>query len=276
MARRDLPLHVFHFDCFWMREFHWCNFEWDPRGFPDPEGMLARLHAKGLKICVWINPYVAQRSPLFDEGMREGYFLKRPNGVTSGRATSGSPAWRIVDFTNPAAWRWYQAPPAPRWWRMGVDCFKTDFGERIPTEGVVYHDGSDPVKMHNLYALLYNKTVFELLREAARATRRWSSRAAPTPAASSSRCTGAATAGRTFESMAESLRGGLSLTRLRLRLLEPRHRRLRGRPAAGASTSAGSRSACCPRTAACTAAAATGCPGWSTRKAATCCASSRS
>ncbi len=26
---------------------------------------------------------------------------------------------------------------------MGVDCFKTDFGERIPTE-VVYYDGSDP------------------------------------------------------------------------------------------------------------------------------------
>ena len=43
---------------------------------------------------------------------------------------------------------------------MGVDCFKTDFGERIPTD-VVYFDGSDPVKMHNYYTFLYNKTVFE-------------------------------------------------------------------------------------------------------------------
>ncbi len=34
MADRDLPLHVFHFDCFWMKEFHWCNFEWDERCFP--------------------------------------------------------------------------------------------------------------------------------------------------------------------------------------------------------------------------------------------------
>ena len=57
MAERDIPLHVFHFDCFWMKEFHWCNFEWDARVFPDPEGMLARLNARGLKICVWINPY---------------------------------------------------------------------------------------------------------------------------------------------------------------------------------------------------------------------------
>jgi len=44
MARRDMPVSVFHFDCFWMREFQWCGFEWDPRVFPDPEGMLARLH----------------------------------------------------------------------------------------------------------------------------------------------------------------------------------------------------------------------------------------
>lgn len=29
MAERDLPLHVFHFDCFWMKAFQWCDFEWD-------------------------------------------------------------------------------------------------------------------------------------------------------------------------------------------------------------------------------------------------------
>jgi len=52
MADRNLPLHVFHFDCFWMKEFHWCNFEWDARCFPDPAGMLARLKARGLCICV--------------------------------------------------------------------------------------------------------------------------------------------------------------------------------------------------------------------------------
>ena len=47
---------------------------------------------------------------------------------------------------------------------MGVDCFKTDFGERIPEDGV-YFNGADPVKMHNYYTFLYNKTVFNLLEE---------------------------------------------------------------------------------------------------------------
>ena len=30
---------------------------------------FARLHERGLKVCVWINPYIAQRSHLFREGM---------------------------------------------------------------------------------------------------------------------------------------------------------------------------------------------------------------
>jgi alpha-D-xyloside xylohydrolase len=35
MRDRDLPLSVFHFDCFWMRAFHWCDFEWNPAVFPE-------------------------------------------------------------------------------------------------------------------------------------------------------------------------------------------------------------------------------------------------
>ena len=44
--------------------------------FPDPKAMLKRLHEKGLEVCVWINPYVAQRSRLFQEGKENGYFIK--------------------------------------------------------------------------------------------------------------------------------------------------------------------------------------------------------
>ncbi len=81
MAACKIPLHVFHFDCFWMREFNWCDFVWDERTFPDPAGMLKRLKEDhGLHICVWINPYIAQRSVLFDEAVTGGYLLKRPSG----------------------------------------------------------------------------------------------------------------------------------------------------------------------------------------------------
>lgn len=162
MFQRDIPLHVFHFDCFWMRGVHWCDFEWDPEVFPDPQGMLDRLREKGLKICLWINPYIAQASKLFDEAAEKGYLLKRPDGSVwqwdLWQAGQG-----IVDFTNPEAAAWY-AGHLKRLVAMGVDAFKTDFGERIPTD-VVWHDGSDPEKMHNYYPFLYNKVVHDALIE---------------------------------------------------------------------------------------------------------------
>ncbi|KMV35517.1 alpha-xylosidase [Franconibacter pulveris] len=208
MAERNLPLHVFHFDCFWMKAFQWCDFEWDPATFPDPEGMLRRLKAKGLKICVWINPYIGQKSPLFREGMEKGYLLKRPNGAVW-QWDKWQPGQGIVDFTNPAACDWY-AGHLKRLVGMGVDCFKTDFGERIPTD-VAWYDGSDPQKMHNHYAFLYNELVWNVLKEtvgeaeAVLFARSASVGAQQFPVHWGGDCYA------NYESMAESLRGGLSI-----------------------------------------------------------------
>ncbi len=209
MRARDLPLSVFHFDCFWMREFNWCDFEWDPRMFPDAPGMLKRLRDRGLKLCVWINSYIAQRSRLFEEGKKGGYFIRKINGEVW-QTDLWQPGMAIVDFTNPDAVAWYQSH-LRRLLAMGVDCFKTDFGERIPTEGVVYHDGSDPVKMHNLYPILYNEAVFSVIQqvrgpgEAVVFARSSYASGQRLPVHWGGDCWS------TLESMAESLRGGLSL-----------------------------------------------------------------
>jgi len=208
MADRDIPLHVFHFDCFWMKEFQWVDFEWDRRLFPDPEAMLRRLKERGLRICVWINSYVAQKSAMFDEGMANGYLVKRPNGDVW-QWDLWQAGMALVDFTNPDACRWY-GDRLRRLLDMGVDCFKTDFGERVPTD-VVYYDGSDPVRMHNYYTFLYNKTVFSVLEEKlGKGNATVFARSATTGGQQFPvHWGGDSTA--TFESMAESLRGGLSL-----------------------------------------------------------------
>lgn len=163
MQERHIPLDVFHFDCFWMKGFEWTNFEWDKDQFPDPKGMLQRIHGKGLKVCVWINPYIGQKSPLFEIAKKNGYFIKHHDGNVwqwdLWQAGQG-----IVDFTNPVAVKWYQGY-LKHLLEMGVDAFKTDFGERIPTKDAVYFDGSDPQKMHNYYTYLYNKTVYDTIKE---------------------------------------------------------------------------------------------------------------
>ncbi len=163
MAERDIPLHVFHFDCFWMKGYNWCDFTWDEDTFPDPAGMLKRYHDKGLRICCWMNPYIGQASPLFREGMELGYLLKKTNGDVW-QTDMWQAGMAILDVTNPAAREWY-AGYLRKLVDMGVDCFKTDFGERIPVRDIAYFDGSDALHMHNYYTFLYNKMVFDVLEE---------------------------------------------------------------------------------------------------------------
>jgi len=208
MDARNIPLSVFHFDCFWMREFNWCDFKWDPRVFPEPEAMLKRLHDRGLKVSLWINPYIAQRSPLFAEGMRNGYLVKRPDGGVW-QWDLWQPGMGLVDFTNPGAVEWYKSH-LRRLVHQGVDCFKTDFGERIPVE-VDYFDGSSPERMHNYYTHLFNTAVFEVLEETQGAGEAVVFARSATAGGQSMPVHWGGDSTSTFESMAETLRGGLSL-----------------------------------------------------------------
>jgi alpha-D-xyloside xylohydrolase len=208
MAARELPVSVFHFDCFWMREFNWCDFEWDPRVFPDPTGMLERLHEKDLRVSVWINPYIAQRSPLFREAGDAGYLVTRPDG-SIWQWDLWQAGMGLVDFTNPDAVVWYQAKLRALI-AQGVDCFKTDFGERIPTD-VVWADGSDPARMHNLYTQLYNRAVHDVLTEARGEGEAVLFARSATAGGQSMPVHWGGDSTSTFASMAETLRGGLSL-----------------------------------------------------------------
>jgi alpha-D-xyloside xylohydrolase len=208
MADRDLPLRVFHFDCFWMREYHLCDLEWDTEVFPDPKGMLARIKKMGVKVCAWINPYIAQRSAMFAEGKAKGYLLKRENGDVW-QWDRWQAGMALIDFTNPGAREWY-AGKLRALVAMGVDSFKTDFGERIPTD-VAYFDGSDPVRMHNYYTLMYNELVFKVLEaELGKGEAIVFARSATVGGQKYPVHWGGDNSAQ-FESMAESLRGGLSL-----------------------------------------------------------------
>ncbi|CAA7267659.1 unnamed protein product [Cyclocybe aegerita] len=211
MQERNCPVRVFHIDCFWMKQYEWCSFTFDPDNFPDPKAYLAEIKEKyGVKICLWINPYISQLSPIFKEGVEGGYFIKRTN-CTVWQWDLWQPGLAVVDVTNPDARKWY-TDKLSALIDLGVDAFKTDFGERIPHANVVFHDGSEPIRFHNTYSVVYNELVFNLLKE------RFGEGEAVVFARS-------ATVGgqrfpvhwggdceSTWEAMAEAMRGALSLT----------------------------------------------------------------
>ena len=212
MRDRGIPLEVFHYDCFWMRPFHWCDFEFMASHFPDPTAQIRRLKESSFvsKVSAWINPYIGQASPIFDEAAEKGYLLMRTNGDVF-QWDLWQAGMGIVDFTNPDARQWFKQK-LEKLFDVGVDTIKTDFGERIPSKDVQWFDKSvDPGRMHNYYAFLFNKLVFEALEErygkgeavlfaraACAGTQRF-------PLQWGGDCES------TFEAMAESLRGGLSL-----------------------------------------------------------------
>ncbi|MEO8606577.1 MAG: alpha-xylosidase [Chloroflexota bacterium] len=208
METMGIPISVFHFDCFWMKELTWCSFLWDKRNFPDPEGLLRKIKAKGIKVCMWINPYIAEAAEIFDEGAEQGYLLHSLDGDTY-QIDHWQPGIGFVDFTNPAACEWY-ASKLKELLSIGVDVFKTDFAEKIPTD-VVYHNGADPERMHNYYTYLYNKTVFETIQEVkGEGEAVLFARSATTGGQKFPTHWGGDNSS-SYPSMAETLRGGLSL-----------------------------------------------------------------
>jgi alpha-D-xyloside xylohydrolase len=116
----------------------------------------------------------------------------------------------VVDFTNPAACTWF-SNHLKRLMDMGVDSFKTDFAERIPYKNIQYHDGSDPTRMHNYYTLLFNKVVYETMITRYGKSNSLLFARSTSPGGQIYPVHWGGDCESTYEAMAESLRGGLSL-----------------------------------------------------------------
>jgi alpha-D-xyloside xylohydrolase len=157
---------------------------------------------------VWINPYIGQRSALFAEAAAAGYLLKRPNGEVW-QWDLWQAGMALIDFTNPDATTWFK-DKLRALVAQGVDCFKTDFGERIPLE-VEYFDGSAPDRMHNWYTQLYNTAVFEVLQEERGTGEAVVFARSATTGGQQLPIHWGGDSTSSFASMAETLRGGLSL-----------------------------------------------------------------
>lgn len=145
---------------------------------------------------------------MFAEGAERGYLVKRPDG-SIWQWDMWQAGMALVDFTNPEAKAWFQEFVRTLV-RQGVDAIKTDFGERIPTD-VVWHDGSSPETMHNLYTQLYNEAVWEVLvAEKGEGNAVLFARSA-TAGGQTMPVHWGGDNSSSYVSMAETLRGGLSL-----------------------------------------------------------------
>jgi alpha-D-xyloside xylohydrolase len=156
LRRLRIPCDMIHSGFVGERRLH-SSFEWGP-AFPSPREMITHLRRDGFRYLLYISPDVPEITEMFREGDTRGYFIRGNNGATF---IANLPYGRgaQVDFSHPGAVRWYKEKLREQM-KTGVAGFFADYGEAAPVDGV-YHDGSSGKEMHNLYPLLYTRTVHE-------------------------------------------------------------------------------------------------------------------
>lgn len=137
----------------------------DATRYPDLAGMVADLHARGLRFLSYANPFVVRGLDHFDAMAAGGMLVKRADGTPYEHvAPNGSAA--TPDFTNPATYTYVRDAFRDMVTRLGHDGFMADFGEWAPLDGV-YASGADPRAEHALFPVRWHtawRTLFDELR----------------------------------------------------------------------------------------------------------------
>ena len=111
-----------------------------------------------------------------------------------------------MDFTNPAAVRWFSALLRSLL-EQGVAVFKTDFAEGVPADAVA-DNGMTGLELHNVYALMFNDVVARVTEEVAGHRTVWARSSYLGGQRHSAQWSGDVNA--TWPALASTLRGGLS------------------------------------------------------------------
>jgi alpha-D-xyloside xylohydrolase len=169
IRRRNVPCDVFTLDGrAWLDTKTRFAFEWDKNRYTDPKEFTDKLKTLNLRLCVWEYPLVSIHHPLFEELSEKGWLLTDGDGSPYvyhwdmspfGKVLTPLPPSGIVDFTNPEAYAWY-AQSHEKLFEDGIDIIKPDFGEQVPDNAHAYN-GDTGRRLHNVYALLYNRCVYE-------------------------------------------------------------------------------------------------------------------
>lgn len=144
MVDHGFPPGVFMIDDTWQAGYGDWRFE--PTRFPDPKGMVEKLHGMGFKVLLWMCPWVSMDTPAFrriawgvnpDDAKgypSKGGFLN----VSRERTSYGMPYpapirwWNgcsaLLDFTHPNAVAWFDEQLDGLKRDFGVDGFKFDGG----------------------------------------------------------------------------------------------------------------------------------------------------
>lgn len=139
------PPGVLMIDDNWQEDYG--TWEFSPRRFQNPKGIMDKLHAMGFKVMLWMCPFVSADSADFRQLAADGLLLLDPqksqnilwantkNKAAIIRWWNGASA--CLDLSNPKAQEWFKKKLDYLVKEYGVDGFKFDAGDAQFYKGVV-------------------------------------------------------------------------------------------------------------------------------------------
>lgn len=159
MRSKNIPCDAIVLDLYWFRRMG--DISWNPGAFGSPFSMMSDFLDDGIKTVVITEPYVEEGAQNFSEGDQNGYFVKNSEGNTyllSDWWSCGCNA-ALVDFTNQDASDWWWSKH-PAFFGDELAGIWTDLGEPERHEFPMVHEGGSVLDVHNIYNLLWAKSIF--------------------------------------------------------------------------------------------------------------------
>lgn len=165
LREERFPCDVLHIDTGWFKDDWACDWQFCNDKFPEDRKFISSLRDMGYRVSLWQLPKISVKTPIYNEALAIGVLPKRSEdaAVAGGSNFSSQRYAGSIDLTNPRAVEWYH-DRLRELFDKGIAAIKADFGEEIDMK-VRYHDGS-PALLHNLYALLYQKLIYQATQEA--------------------------------------------------------------------------------------------------------------
>ncbi len=128
LVKNNMPRGILMIDDLWSN--YYGKWDFDRYKFPDPKGMMDKLHEWGFKVMVWICPFVSLDSIEYRDLSKKGAFVRSPDGnVRAVRWWNGISA--VLDLSNPVDAAWIRERCRFLCDTYGVDGFKLDAGDAI-------------------------------------------------------------------------------------------------------------------------------------------------
>ena len=165
LQNQDFPLDAIALDLYWYGdETKMGNFDWNTSTWPSPEDMMKKLSEKGVKTILITDPYVSTKSSQYQNAEALSLFAKRYDTGQTYTQDIWNGTVGLLDIFKPATrtWLWDKYK---RLTTQGVSGWWTDKIEPDYHPNDMSHFLGNSTQVHNLYSLIWTKTLYENYRK---------------------------------------------------------------------------------------------------------------